>query len=155
MQSNAFMQKVLISRTGPAKYIALFIPIFICSFLPSSPEEEEGSDDGSIMSTEDVSALRDIDYILENFVGNSGPWQRRFLVLILTVFGATYLLIFLHLFAVYVPMHRCRVPICDGSENNFNESWVEDFAIPKDYVNKELVKSKQPFDPCHHYQVRT
>ncbi len=60
------------------------------------------------MSTEDIpaSVLGDIDHILEDFVGAAGPWQYRFMVLVLTLFSATYLIIFLHLFAAYTPPHR-------------------------------------------------
>ena len=58
------------------------------------------------MSTADLRSASDIDYILDNFCGSSGPWQRRFLALVLVLFGATYLLIFLHLFAAYTPPHR-------------------------------------------------
>lgn len=105
------------------------------------------------MGADEEDQLRDIDYILENFVGNNGPWQRRFLLLVLTVFGATYLLIFLHLFAAYVPDHRCRVPACEAANRtSYQETWLN-FTIPEGNETDQLVQEVAPWDQCRHFRA--
>ncbi len=96
------------------------------------------------------SAPGDIDHVLDDIVGAAGPWQLRFLLLMLSVFGASSLLVFLHLFAAYVPPHRCRVPVCDHQDGNLQiEAQWTDFAIPKYYMSSQLLADGYPHDPCH------
>ena len=53
---------------------------------------------------------KDIDYILENFVGTNGLWQWWIIFLIYPIGIASGLPWLMHLFAAYEPDFRCFIP---------------------------------------------
>ncbi len=95
----------------------------------------------------------DFDYILEHIVGSAGPWQYKQYLLLLLQNAAGSFPFMLHLYAAYVPEHRCFVQICDQGSNNdsFRADHVQ-FSIPLNENRDTFLKKDQELSPCQMYK---
>ena len=90
---------------------------------------------------------RDIDYILDHYVGGGSRWQWLMLFSLFPTAWASFYPVFVHIFAAYEPTHRCFVPACDFSLSELNESHT-DFTIPKEHKYTNIFMENEKLDPC-------
>ena len=95
----------------------------------------------------------DIDYILENIVGDGGWGQWMILICTFPIGMVSGLPILIQMFAAFEPRHRCFVPNCDDNLN-YNEIQTEfiKHALPKDYGSSEMFREDESFDPCKMFE---
>ena len=53
------------------------------------------------------------DHILTEFIGGHGIYQWKLTILMGPVYSLSAILIFLNIFTVYAPKHRCHVSNCE------------------------------------------
>ena len=72
---------------------------------------------------------KDIDFILDNYVGGGGKWQWKILLIMFPVTWISGYPLFLDVYAAYTPVHRCYVDQCDSNTSAYNEDWLN-IALP-------------------------
>jgi hypothetical protein len=90
---------------------------------------------------------KDIDYILDNYVGGGSRWQWLTLITLFPTAWAGAYPLFMHIFAAYEPTHRCFVPSCDDATSVMNATHT-DFTIPKEHLYNNIFGENAKLDPC-------
>ena len=67
---------------------------------------------------EDDKKTNDIDYVLENIVGDGGWGQWMILICYFPIGIASGLPLLIQMFAAFEPRHRCFVPYCDDPHSS-------------------------------------
>ncbi len=83
----------------------------------------------------------DIDFILDEVVGGFGRWQLGFLLLNFLIKSAALFPLLVHLFAAFVPRHRCLVPVCDQGRGRADE----EIKLAPSYYHKSFKKIASDF----------
>ena len=93
--------------------------------------------------------MKDIDYILEQYVGEGGFGQWFIVLALFPVGFCSGFPLLIHMFAAHEPRHRCYVPQCDTDPDtdDFLPAWIS-WAIPDNSNMKEMLKVDEDYDSC-------
>ena len=121
-----------------------------------SDEYEVHEADGMIKESDKAkedTKTNDIDYILENIVGDGGWGQWMILICTFPIGMVSGLPIFIQMFAAFEPRHRCFVPNCDDTlhDNEIQTAFIQ-HALPKEYGSSEMFREDENFDPCNMFE---
>ena len=121
-----------------------------------SDEYEIHKKDGIIKESNEPkedTKTNDIDYILENIVGDGGWGQWMILICTFPIGMVSGLPILIQMFAAFEPRHRCFVPNCDEDfHNNELQATFVQHALPKEYGSSEMFREDETFDPCNMFE---
>ena len=98
-----------------------------------------------------------LDHILDKYVGGAGKYQLLNSFLMAWVYYAGLYALFITVFAVYEPPHRCRIEHCEienqtkVSSGIYQNEWLE-FAIPPENKSQNFLSEKRSFDGCTMYK---
>jgi len=100
----------------------------------------------------------DYDSVLED-IGQLGPWQRKLFALLCIPSAMSAMAVFMYDFTAFVPEHRCFVPLCDGPNSSYDDSFVN-FTIPWDediegYTQCEMYKANSSSRECNEASFAT
>lgn len=94
-----------------------------------------------------------LDKILLNYVGGVGKYQFWNTLAMTWVYYAGLFPLFLTVFTVYVPAHRCKVPYCEMTNQSKitphfeDQNWLN-FTLPIQQNSQDFFGQKRTFDSC-------
>ena len=97
---------------------------------------------------------KDIDFILDHYVGGGNRWQWLTLITLFPTAWASYYPLFIHVFTAFEPSHRCFVPSCDDVTGVTMNASHTDFTIPKEHFYTNIFSEKEKLDPCQRFRSK-